>query len=53
MEANEHPERLPFNLTPLEHGRSADPLWGDAIADLKTMVENEGEAAWPEIVSRL
>ena len=34
-EANEHPERLPFDLTPTEHGRSADALWSDAIADLQ------------------
>jgi monoamine oxidase len=50
-EANEHPERLPFNLTQAEHGRSADSLWSDAIADLKAMVESEGEQAWPAIVS--
>jgi monoamine oxidase len=49
-EANEHPEKLPFKLAPSEHGRSADSLWGDAIAELKQMVEQEGEAAWPEIV---
>ncbi len=51
-EANEHPERLPFNLAPTEHGRSADALWADAIADIKAMVENDGEQAWPEIVRR-
>jgi len=51
-EANEHPERLPFKLSPTEHGRSADDLWQTAIADLKAMVDNEGERAWPEIVSR-
>jgi monoamine oxidase len=49
-EANEHPENLPFNLTPSEHGRSADSLWNDAIADLRALVEKDGEAAWPEIV---
>jgi monoamine oxidase len=51
-EANEHPERLPFKLAPTEHGKSADTLWSDAIADLRRMVENEGEGAWPEIVRR-
>ncbi len=51
-EANEHPELLPFNLSPSEHGRSADDLWQTAIAELKQMVEHEGEAAWPEIVKR-
>jgi len=51
-EANEHPERLPFNLSPTEHGHSADDLWQTAIADLKRMVDSEGEQAWPEIVRR-
>lgn len=51
-EANEHPERLPFDLAPTEHGRSADALWSDAIADIKQMVEHDGELAWPEIVRR-
>jgi monoamine oxidase len=51
-EANAHPEGLPFNLSPAEHGRSADDLWQTAIADLKEMVDNEGELAWPEIVKR-
>lgn len=49
-EANQHPEQLPFNLAPTEHGRSADDLWQAAIADLRQTVEREGEAAWPGIV---
>ncbi|HUP83970.1 MAG TPA: flavin monoamine oxidase family protein [Candidatus Limnocylindria bacterium] len=51
-EANEHPESLPFNLQPTEHGRSADSMWSDAIADLKQMVEHDREGAWPEIVAQ-
>jgi monoamine oxidase len=51
-EANEHPERLPFNLSEGEHGRSADALWQDAIAEIKGMVEHDGEQAWAEIVRR-
>jgi monoamine oxidase len=51
-EANEHPERLPFDLQPAEHGRSPGALWEEAIADIRQMVEHEGEAAWPEIVRR-
>ena len=51
-EANEHPERLPFKLAPTEHGRSADALWQEAIADLRAMVEHDGDSAWPEIVRR-
>jgi monoamine oxidase len=49
-EANEHPESLPFNLAESEHGRSADSLWSDAIADLRQMVESDSAGAWPEIV---
>jgi monoamine oxidase len=49
-EANEHPESLPFELAQSEHGRSADSLWSDAIAELRAMVESEGEGAWPQIV---
>jgi monoamine oxidase len=51
-EANEHPERLPFNLSPTEHGRSADTLWADAIGDLREAVEKGGETAWPEIIAQ-
>jgi monoamine oxidase len=51
-QANEHPENLPFNLSPSEHGHSADDLWQNAIADLKQQVETEGEKAWPAIVKR-
>ena len=51
-EANAHPEKLPFNLAPSEHGHSADDLWQRAIAELREMVEREGEHAWPEIVKR-
>jgi monoamine oxidase len=51
-EANAHPERLPFNLSPSEHGHSADDLWQSAISELRAMVEHEGQAAWPEIVRR-
>ena len=49
-QANANPEQLPFNLSPSEHGRSADDLWQAAIADLKQMVEHDGQAAWTEIV---
>jgi monoamine oxidase len=51
-EANEHPERLPFNLSSTEHGRSADALWQDAIGEIRSMVETDGEQAWQEIVRR-
>jgi monoamine oxidase len=51
-EANEHPEKLPFNLTTAEHGRSADSLWNDAIVDIKALYDAGPERAWPEIVRR-
>jgi monoamine oxidase len=51
-EAEAHPERLPFTLESSEQGQSAENLWQSAIADLREMVEHEGEAAWSEIVAR-
>ena len=51
-EANAHPERLPFNLAPTEHGRSAGDLWEEAITDIRAMVQTGGQDAWPEIVRR-
>ncbi|MFN2484664.1 MAG: flavin monoamine oxidase family protein [Candidatus Limnocylindria bacterium] len=49
-EANREHERLPFQLTDAERGRTADDLWSEAIADLRTMVEQDPESAWQEIV---
>ncbi len=50
-EAQAQPERMPFELAEHERGRSADELWGEAIADIKTMIETEGETAWDAIVA--
>ena len=49
-EANREHDRLPFQLTDTERGRTADDLWSDAIADLRAMVERDPESAWQEIV---
>ena len=48
-EAQEAPERLPFDLAPHERGRSADRLWADAIADIRALLQREGPAAWEQI----
>ncbi len=48
-EANEHPERLPFDLEPHERGKTADDLWARAVADIKALLDREGPAAWEEI----
>ena len=51
-EAAADPARLPFELAEGERGRSADALWEEAIADIRTMLESGGEAAWIEVVER-
>jgi monoamine oxidase len=51
-EAHASPERLPYELAEHERGKSADQLWEEATADIRTMVETAGDAAWAEIVRR-
>src|SRR4029079_19347174 len=51
-EAEEHPERLPFDLAENERGKTADELWAHAIADIKELLDREGDAAWDEIRAR-
>ena len=51
-EAQAHPERLPFDLAEHERGRSADELWAEAIADIRTLVTTEGDEAWSSIVGQ-
>jgi monoamine oxidase len=50
-EAHEHPERMPFELAEHERGRSADDMWAEAIADIKAMLDTEGDGAWEAIVA--
>ncbi|MDQ4006147.1 MAG: FAD-dependent oxidoreductase, partial [Actinomycetota bacterium] len=50
-EAQAHPERLPFDLADHERGRSADDMWAEAIADVRRMLETEGDSAWEAIVA--
>jgi monoamine oxidase len=49
-EAARDPDRLPFELAEHEKGRSPQELWDEAIADLRAMVESDGDAAWDQIV---
>ena len=49
-EADAQPHRLPFELEERERGRTADDLWQEAVADIKAMIDTEGDAAWEEIV---
>ena len=51
-EAEEHPERLPFDLADHEKGRSVNALWDEATKDLREMVEREGPSAWEAIVAQ-
>jgi monoamine oxidase len=51
-EAQADPSRLPFDLAEHETGRSADDLWAEAIADIKTLLDAEGEAAWEQILGQ-
>jgi monoamine oxidase len=49
-EADRDPGRLPFKVDEHERGRTADDLWESTIADLRVMVDNEGDVAWEYIV---
>jgi monoamine oxidase len=51
-EASEHPENLPFELAAKEHGRSADAMWEEAVAEIREMIDRAGDEAWEEIVRR-
>ena len=51
-EAAANPQKLPFELAAHEQGRSADDLWQEAIADIRTMIDEAGDEAWQEIVRR-
>jgi monoamine oxidase len=48
-EAQREPHRLPFELGDHERGRTADELWADALADIKALLDRDGDAAWDEI----
>jgi monoamine oxidase len=48
-EAQQSPERLPFDLEPHERGKTPDELWAHAIADIKALLERDGPSAWEQI----
>ena len=50
-DAGRDPSRLPFELAEHERGRTADELWAEAIADIRELLEREGERAWEAIVA--
>ncbi len=49
-QADRDPSRLPFAVEEHERGRNADDLWESTIADLREMVDHDGDAAWEHIV---
>jgi monoamine oxidase len=50
-EAVRDPSRLPFELADHERGRTADELWSEAIADIRDLLDREGDVAWESIVA--
>ena len=50
-EAQTDPERMPFDLAEAERGRTADDLWAEAIADIKEVLTDQGDAGWKSIVA--
>jgi len=49
-EAHPQPDQLPFEVAEHERGRSVDDLWAAATADLRALLEREGDAGWEQIV---
>ena len=48
-EANADPERSPSTSPSTSAGKTADELWMAAIADIKALLDRDGDAAWEEI----
>ena len=51
-EADREPHRLPYELAEHERGRSITQLWEEAVADLREILEREGEAGWDRIAAQ-
>jgi monoamine oxidase len=51
-EVGRDPSLLAFDLADHERGRSIDELWDDAVSDVRELLEQQGDAAWPEIYRR-
>lgn len=49
-EAEEHPERLSFDLAEHESGRSFGAMWDEAVADLRALLDRDADAGWEQII---
>jgi monoamine oxidase len=50
-EAEADPDRLGFDVSGGERGKTAAQLWEEALHPIADRLRNEGDAAWPEIVA--
>jgi monoamine oxidase len=51
-EANANPDALGFEVAPHERGKTAAQLWAECVKPIVRMLEEQGSAAWPEIVRK-
>ena len=51
-DANANPDALGFEVAPHERGKTAAQLWADCLKPIVQMLEEQGSAAWPEIVAK-
>src|SRR3954471_12707197 len=49
-EADEHPERLPFELEEHERGRTYSEMWNEATQEVRDLYEKEGHDAFEQIL---
>jgi len=49
-EADQHPERLPFELEEHERGRTYSEMWDEATAEVRELYEKEGHGAFEQIL---
>ena len=50
QEANDHPERLPFELAPHEQGLTYQELWDAATQEVRDLYSRQGESALETII---
>ena len=51
-DANKNPDALGYDLAASERGKTQGQLWEAALRPLVKLLEEKGEAAWPEIVAK-
>ncbi len=51
-EADQHPERLPFELEEHERGRTYSEMWDEATREVREMYEREGHDAFHKILEQ-